>query len=122
VDGGVGYKLLLGPVHTLRVDTGLGYTREARKVGDDVSFALANFGAGYKWRISATADLSETALLTASLADGDAWRFGNALALTAAITQVFSLKLSHDIKFNNAPVTGFEKTDRITSAAVVARF
>lgn len=122
VDGGVGYKLLRGPVHTLRVDTGLGYTREARAVGEDVSFALANFGAAYKWQISTTADLSDSALATASLSDNDAWRFGNALALTAAITRVFSLKLSHDVKFNNAPVAGFEKTDRLTSVALVARF
>jgi putative salt-induced outer membrane protein len=122
VDGGVGYKLLLGPVHTLRVDGGLGYTREARKVGDDVSFALANFGAAYKWQISKTADLSDGALLTASLSNGDEWRFGNALALTAAMTRVFSLKLSHDVKFNNAPVPGFEKADRIMSVALVARF
>jgi putative salt-induced outer membrane protein len=122
VDGGVGYKLLLGPVHSLRVDAGLGYTREARKVGDDLSFALGNIGAAYKWQISKTADLSESALLTSSLSDRDQWRFGNALALTAAITRVFSLKLSHDLKFNHAPVAGFQKTDRITSAAVVARF
>jgi putative salt-induced outer membrane protein YdiY len=109
-------------VHALRVDAGLGYTREARTVGDDASFAVANFGSTYKWQISKTADLSDAALLTASLSSGDQWRFGNALALTAAITRVLSLKLAHDVKFNNAPVTGFEKTDRITSAAVVARF
>jgi putative salt-induced outer membrane protein len=122
VDGGVGYKLLPGPVHTLRADAGLGYSREARVVGDDLSFALANFGSAYKWQISKTADLSDSALLTASLDDGDAWRFGNAFALTAVMTRVLSLKLSHDVKFNNSPVVGFEKTDRLTSVALVAKF
>ena len=84
IDGGVGFKALLGPVHTLRVDAGLGYTHENRLVGEDQSFALANFGAGYKWQISKTADLTDAAIFTASLDDGDAWRFGNAFALTAA--------------------------------------
>jgi putative salt-induced outer membrane protein YdiY len=35
---------------------------------------------------------------------------------------VFSLKLSHDVKVNNSPVAGFEKTDRLTSVALVAKF
>ena len=122
IDGGAGYKLLLGPVHTLRVDAGLGYTVENRAVGEDQSFALANFGTAYKWQISKTADVTDSAIFTASLEEGDAWRFGNAFALTAALTQVFSLKLSHDVKVNNSPVAGFEKTDRITSVALVAKF
>jgi len=121
-DGGVGYKLLVGPVHALRVDAGLGYTHEARVAGDDVSFALANFGAAYKWQLSKSADITDAAILTQSLAEQSQWRFGNAFALAAAITRVFSLKLSHDTKFNNSPVPGFEKTDRLTSVALVARF
>lgn len=122
IDGGVGYKLLLGPVHTLRVDAGLGYSHENRVTGDDLSFALANFGGGYKWQISRTADLAEAALLTTSLEDGEDWRFGNTLALTAAITSVFSLKVSHETKHVNTPVPGFEKTDTLTSVALVAKF
>jgi putative salt-induced outer membrane protein len=122
IDGGIGYKLLLGPIHTVRVDAGLGYSHENRVTGPDLSFALANFGAGYKWQISKTADFTESALFTASLDDGEDWRFGNALALTAAITSVFSLKASHEVKHVNAPVPGFEKTDTLTSIALVAKF
>ena len=122
IDGGVGYKLLLGPVHTLRVDGGLGYSHENRVTGEDLSFPLANFGAGYKWQISKTADFTEVALLTASLDEGEDWRFGNALAVTAAITSVFSLKASHEVKHVNAPVPTFEKTDTLMSVALVAKF
>lgn len=122
IDGGLGYKLLLGPVHTLRADAGLGYTREARVTGEDQAFVLANVGSAYKWQISASADLTDAAIFTQSLEEGDAWRFNNALAITAALTRVFSLKLSHDVKFNNSPAFGFEKTDRLMSAAIVAKF
>ena len=45
-----------------------------------------------------------------------------AFALTAAMSRVFSLKLSHDLKFNNAPVAEFEKSDRLMSVALVAKF
>jgi putative salt-induced outer membrane protein len=122
IDGGLGYKLLVGPVHTLRVDGGLGYTHESRVTGESQSFALVNVGSAYKWQISQTADITDSAIITQSLQDHDAWRFTNAFAVSAAMTRVLSLKLSHDIKFNNSPVPGFEKTDRVTSAAVVAKF
>jgi putative salt-induced outer membrane protein YdiY len=122
VDGGLGYKLIVGPVHTLRVDGGLGYTHEGRVTGETQSFALANIGSAYKWQISPTADVSDAAILSESLENHDVWRFTNAFAVSAAMTRVLSLKLSHDIKFNNSPVPGFEKTDRITSAAIVAKF
>lgn len=122
VDGGLGYKLLTGPVHLLRVDGGLGYTREARVVGEQLSFALANFGGAYKWQLSKTADITDSAILTLPLSQKDAWRFNNALAAAAALTRVLSLKLSYDSKFNNTPVPGFEKTDRLMTAAIVVRF
>jgi putative salt-induced outer membrane protein len=122
VDGGVGYKLWVGPVHTLRVDAGLGYSHENRVTGDDLSFPLVNFGPAYKWQISKTADFTETALLTASLDEGKDWRFGNALALTAAVSSIFSLKASHEVRHVNAPVPGFEKTDTLLSVALVAKF
>ena len=122
VDGGVAYKLLLGPVHTLRVDGGLGYSHESRTSGGDLSFALANFGSAYKWQISPTADLSEAVLLTQSLEQGADRRISNSIALTAALTRVLSLKFSHELKFTNAPVPAFEKTDTQLSMALVASF
>jgi putative salt-induced outer membrane protein len=122
LDGGVGYKLLLGPVHTLRVDAGLGYSHENRVTGVELSFPLANVGPAYKWQISRTADLAEAALFTASLDEGEDWRFTNTLALTAAIASIFSLKASHEVKHVNAPVPGFEETDTQMSVALVAKF
>ncbi len=122
LDGGLGYKLLTGPVHTLRADAGLGYSRESRITGNDQSFPLANFGGAYRFQPSKTTDITNAAIATAALNDGDAWRFSNAFALTAAVAGVFSLKLSHDLKFNNAPVAGFKKTDRLMSVALVAKF
>jgi putative salt-induced outer membrane protein len=122
IDGGVAYKLLTGPVHTLRVDTGLGYSHESRTTGDDLSFVLANFGSAYKWQISPTADVTESAVFTLSLEDADDRRFSNTFALTAALTRLLSLKLSHELKFTNAPVPEFEKTDTQLSAALVVSF
>jgi putative salt-induced outer membrane protein YdiY len=122
IDGGIGYKPLLGPVHALRVDAGLGYAHESRTISPDLSTPLANFGAAYKWQLSKTADFTNAALLGASLDDGSDWRFGNALAVTSALTNLLSLKLSHELKYVNAPVVGFAKTDTLLSFALVATF
>ncbi len=122
LDAGLGYKLLTGTVHTLRVDAGLGYSHEERTTDADLSFPLANFGGAYKWQISPTADFTESALFTASLENADDHRFSNTLALTAVLTRLLSLKLSHELKFVNTPPPTFEKTDTQLSMALVATF
>jgi putative salt-induced outer membrane protein len=122
IDGGLGYKLLMGPAHTLRVDGGLGYSREDRVTGAELSFALANFGTAYKWQITGTTDLTDSAIYTRSLDEGEDWRFNNTIALTAALASIFSLKAAHELKHANAPVPGFEATDTLMSVALVAKW
>jgi putative salt-induced outer membrane protein len=122
VDAGFGYRVLTGDAHVLRVDGGVGYSREDRVASDTLSFALVNLGGAYRWRISRTSTLSENAILTASVDEQEDWRFGHALAFTTTVNRVFSVKLSHELKFVNRPVLGFEKTDTVLSAALVARF
>jgi putative salt-induced outer membrane protein YdiY len=61
-------------------------------------------------------------MLTASLDDKQDWRFDNALAVTTSMTRVFSLKLAHELKFLNAPVATFKKTDTVFAVTLVAKF
>lgn len=122
IDGGIGYKVLTGPVHTLRFDGGLGFARETRVTGEGLSDPIANLGAGYKWQVSTTADITNATLFTASLDEASDWRVGNGIAVTAALTDLLSLKLSHEVKFVNQPVPGFERTDTLLTFALVAKF
>ena len=122
LDGGLGFKLLQGPVHTLRTDAGLGYSREDRLIDADLAFALASVGAAYQWIVNPTLTLGDSTLLTTSLQDGQDWRFRNELAVTASMTRRVSIKLSHELNFVNAPATGFGATDTVLSAALVLRF
>lgn len=122
LDAGLGYHVVDRGSHDLHVDAGLGYSREDRVAADTASSAITNLGGVYRWRLNDRASIVESALLTAALDDGSDWRFGNALALTTTVNRVFSVKLSHELKFVNQPVAGFEKTDTILSAALVARF
>ena len=58
-DTGAGYKLLLGPVHFLRVEGGVGYTREEDiilgAIQDSRGYANARAGLGYKWQFTKAA-------------------------------------------------------------------
>ncbi len=116
------YKALTGDAHFLDLAGGLGYTTEERILDDDRDFASAVVSGAYKWQFTETAEFTEVAKLSYDLEDSDNWRFTNTAALSVAINSVFSLKVSHALSYLNEPVVGFEKTDTITSAALVAKF
>jgi putative salt-induced outer membrane protein YdiY len=122
LDAGVGYRPVNTAVHTLRFDGGLGYTRESRLAGDDLSFAIATGGAAYGWQPARRSRLTDTAIVTASLADLEDWRFSNTFAFTTNLTRLLSVRLSQELKYTNAPVPGFRRTDRQLSLALVATF
>lgn len=121
-EAGLGYQVPLTAPHTLEVLGGIGFTRETRSVGDDLSLGTANATGRYAWALTETSALTEEATLVAALNSGDDWRFANEVAATAALSRRLSLKLSHKLSHLNKPVFGFRKTDTIFAAALVANF
>jgi len=122
VDAGLAYSALEQGPHKLIVDAGLGYANEQRVVGSDLSTATFGTGGLYTLKISSTADLSEEGRFVFSLSDSGDWRYGNAFAVTAKLTTLFSLKASNTLRYVHQPVQGFETTDAITAVALVAKF
>jgi putative salt-induced outer membrane protein YdiY len=120
--GGVSYKIVDLPKHLFFADAGLGYVNERRLAGEDVSSATWSLGAGYKWKISETAEFTEDFRMTGLFADASDWRILQAAAVTARLTKLFSLKVSNTIRYSHAPVPGFRDTDTNTSVALVAKF
>ena len=76
----------------------------------------------YRWQREKAAAAETAAIFTQSFDSSDDWRFRHTASVSAAVSRIFSLKLAHELKYVNAPVIGFEKTDRLLSAAVVAKF
>jgi putative salt-induced outer membrane protein YdiY len=120
--GGISYKIVDLPEHLFFVDGGLGYLNEQRLTGDDISTATYAAGAGYKWKISETAEFADDFRFTGGFDDGGNWRVGHLASLTARINALFSLKLSNAIRYTNRPAPGFRDTDTTTSFALVAKF
>jgi putative salt-induced outer membrane protein len=122
VEGGLAYTWVDRSPHKLVVDAGLGYAREDRLTGEDLSTATLATGAAYRLKFSENSELTEEGRFVFALSDGDDWRYANLVALTAKMTTIFSLKVSNGIRYVNAPVAGFDTTDVITAIALVAKF
>lgn len=121
-EAGGGYKILLGPVHTLRGELGFGYAHEDQVVGDNRSYASARAGLDYKWQFSKTAAFTNELAYNYDLSDSSNWIVLEKAAVTAALTAIFSLKASYTLLYNNEPVPTFSKTDTTTAVALVAKF
>lgn len=126
-EAGAAYQFLSGDPHSLKVEAGLGYTKESRILPapfgtEDRNFTTARVGLEYKWKFSKTGEFSEEASFTEDLKDSKDWRFADKVSLSAGLTTVLSVKLSYSWLTLNEPVPGKDKTDTITSAALVAKF
>ena len=120
--GGAAYSAVKTPAQELKLQAGVGYTKEARTEGGDRSFATGLAGFLYKIKLTSTTDLSDEFSYVESFKDSSDWRIANAFSVSVAINKVFSLKASHTLAYLNEPVPGFGKTDTITSVALVAKF
>ncbi len=122
VEGGISDLLLNVAEQTLTIDAALGYAHEERTNGIDLSNGTLGLGELYLLKLSPTADVSDDGRLLFSLSTGDDWRFTNIAAVSAKLTTLLSLKLTNTIRFVNAPVPTFRKTDTIMSIALVLKF
>jgi len=120
--GGLSFKVVSLPAHIFVTDVGLGYMNEQRIEGDTVSSATWSLGAGYRWKISSTADFSDDVRMTGLFVDGGDWRLVQAAAITARLTKTFSLKVSNTVRYAHKPVPTFKNTDTNTAVALVAKF
>jgi putative salt-induced outer membrane protein YdiY len=122
VEGGMSYELLRVGRHTLFTDAGLGYLNEQRTVPPALSTPVGTVGTRYKLRFSETSDLTDDFNASFDFDSDGTWRLNHVIALTARIAAMFSLKVSNQLRFVDEPVPGFERTDRVTSAALVFDF
>ena len=121
-EGGLAWKVVDVDPHALSLDVGIGYTTETRLAEADRSFGTGTLALAYQWALNDTAEIANNARLTANLQDGPDWRLDDTVAVSASLNRTLSLKLSYQVKYLNRPVPGFEKTDTIASAAIVAKF
>jgi putative salt-induced outer membrane protein len=134
-DTGVGYKLLLGQQHFLRVEGGVGYTTEQDLLLNVVlpyrNYANIRAGAGYKWQFTKSAAFTNDFAYLLDLSETKNWFITDKAAITAAISKIFALQASWTLLYRNlppvkdpttVPVTRYDNTDTATAVSLVAKF
>jgi putative salt-induced outer membrane protein len=122
IEAGLAYALVAQPRHTLVIDGGVGYANEHRVLPPNLSTATLGGGFVYTLKLSKTSEISEDGHAISSLARGEDWRYVNAIAVSAKLTTLLSLKVSNTIRYLHAPTPTFKNTDTMTAAALVAKF
>jgi len=120
IEGGLSYLALDAAPHTLHFDAGLGYIYEERP-DEELSSATLSLAAAYRLAISATSELTFEPRFLLPLAETDAWKFDQKVALVVAVNTTLALKLSHTLRYSAEPQEGFATTDTIMAVSLVAR-
>lgn len=127
-DAGVNYVFLASDAHTLSTDFSLGVLKENLITGvggaslGSRTFATGKVGLEYKWKISPSAELTDTLSLLDNFSASSDWRLSNTMALTTMVSQLLSLKVSFRVDHLNVPITGKKPTDTSTNITLVAKF
>lgn len=77
-------------------------------------------GVGFSHAFNDNVALSDSAETYVNLVNPEDVRVLNEVALSTKLSDVFSLKLSNQLTFDNVPVEGFQKVDQITMVTFVA--
>lgn len=121
-----GYKFLLGPKHFLKTELGVNYANEDysdEKEADD--FEDKDFAEGrafglYEYAVTDKSKFSQSLEYLYDFDDGDNYKLNSMSAFTVAVSDMFSIKTSYEIRYVNQVSDDMDTTDRILTMALVA--
>jgi putative salt-induced outer membrane protein len=103
-------------------EIGAGYLNERLVRGGRNEFVSGRAFAKYSRALSETASFSQNAEYLHNFEHGRDYRLTTQTALSASLSEHFSLKLSYEWKLRNRPPAGFAKSDTLTSVAVIVNY
>jgi putative salt-induced outer membrane protein YdiY len=121
-DAGFSYVAPQPPQRALKIDFGVGATREVRLFDADQAVLNATIGASFRARLTPSAEVTAESQGVADFAHFSNWRVTNDLSLSTGFGSILSARLSYSLRHANRPVPGFRRTDRTVSAALVFRY
>lgn len=123
VGPGMGYKLLTGPGHFLSAEAGLNYTKEEYTDDTKDEYLTGRTFAKYQYAFTKRNRFSQSLEFLYNFEYSDRYKLNSETAVISSLTDLFSLKTSYVVKYNNEPVPAtLDKTDTILSAALVVSF
>jgi putative salt-induced outer membrane protein len=124
----VGYKFLTGPKHLLKGELGLNYadedytTKKEAKNFKDKDFVEGRAFGLYEYALTEKTKFSQSVEYLYDFDDRQNYKVTSLSALTVAISDVFSIKPSYEVRYVNQVSADIKTTDRIWTVALVANF
>jgi putative salt-induced outer membrane protein YdiY len=119
---GYGHFWFKSDEQTLRNEVGVGYTSEDRTDGTKLSFMSGLVGLLYKYKLSPTADFTHETKYLPNFKNGEDWRLTTETSISAAISSMFSSKVSWKYEHVNLPPVGKVRGDTTTTVSLLAKF
>jgi putative salt-induced outer membrane protein len=118
--GGVGYKVLLGPMTTWNVEGGPGYRLdEIQLTGESVGSFSVRLGSTFAHKFNDAVTFSnDTEYVLADVSN----QLINIAALTAKLTDILAARISFEVRNESNPPFGREATDTATRFSLVFGF
>ena len=120
---GAGYKILTGDRHFLSTEAGLDYAQETYTDDTDNTFLEGRLLGKYEYVFNPKTKFTQSAEYLHNFDEADKFRINTVSALTTQLTDMFSLKASYEMNYQNEPSPEtLEKTDTLFSVALVVNF
>ena len=122
LDAGLSWALVHHPEWTLDGITALAWNHESRTDGPSLDHPIGVFQLLSRVPFGAAGDTTQRFTYYPDFKDSSAYRTEAELTAQAAMAAHLALKIGYLLRYSNAPVIGFKKTDNTTTASVVLRF
>lgn len=121
-DVGLSWALVRQTAWTLDGVTGIAWNHESRTIGNNLDDPVGLFQLLSRIPFGSAGDTTQRVTVYPDFRTSSAYRTEVELAAQAAMNAHLALKIGYLLRYSNAPVPGFEKTDNTTTASVVFRW
>jgi putative salt-induced outer membrane protein YdiY len=122
LDAGLSWALMRQTTWTLDAVTALAWNHERPTIGVNRDDPAGVFQLLSRIPFSANGDTTQRFTFYPDFRDSAAYRSEAEITVQAAMTSRLALKAGYMLRYSNAPVPGFKKTDNTTTASIVLRW
>lgn len=120
--GGYSHFLIKNDASTFKYELGYDYTFEDRVGGVEANIHSARAFLQATHKFNENVYVGQDVETLFNLTNGDDIRINTLTSLNVTMTQKMSLQLAYQVRFDNDPVSGFEKTDTQTQIGLNVTF
>jgi putative salt-induced outer membrane protein YdiY len=122
LDAGLSWALVHDPSWTLDGLTSIAWKHEDPKIGPTVNDPVGVFQLQSRIPLGASSDTTQRFTYYPDFSQTSAYRSEAEVTAQAAMNKRLALKVGYLIRYANAPVPGFKKTDNTATASVVVQW